>query len=244
VSLPATAFDLDELAQADNLADWAFAQFQDLVGDHVVEVGPGLGTFSQRVLDSGASSVLLVEPERAFHDALAERYRDEARVTLVQEAVPGSPTLAAAGPSADFVLCQNVIEHIADDHGAVRAMADALRPGGHLGLLVPAHPRLYGSLDEAFGHHRRYTRERLGEVVGVAGLELVDLYSFNLLGVAGWWVKGRSGAGGLGAGSLAAYERLVQGWRHLEGWRRPPWGLSLIARARKPDVAAASPLSL
>ena len=62
-------------------------------------------------------------------------------------------------------------------------MARALRPGGQLALLVPAHPRLYGNLDRAYGHYRRYTRSRVEQLVAGAQLELVDLYSFNLLGI-------------------------------------------------------------
>ena len=39
----------------------------------------------------------------------------------------------------------------------LRAIAGALRPGGRLGLLVPANPKLYGRLDRGYGHVRRYT---------------------------------------------------------------------------------------
>ena len=72
---------------------------------------------------------------------------------------------------------------------AVQAMADALRPGGRVTLLVPAHPRLYGNLDRVYGHHRRYTREHSPRVItetwpGNSGPILV-----NLLGVLGWWLN-------------------------------------------------------
>jgi SAM-dependent methyltransferase len=153
----------------------------------------------------------------------------------VMETLPESPSLAAAAGQYDFVLCQNVLEHIEDDAGAAAAMAAALRPGGRLGILVPAHPRLYGAMDSKFGHHRRYTRDRLRSVVEGAGLELTDLYSFNLLGVLGWWAKKRSGATQLGARSLALYERIVVLWRPVEGRLRPRWGLSLIAHGRRPE---------
>ena len=126
-----------------------------------------------------------------------------------------------------------MLEHIEDDHAAVRAMAAALRPGGRLTLLVPAHPRLYGSLDRAFDHHRRYTRARLREV-SRGRPRGRWLYSFNLLGVAGWVVKNRRGAGRIGPGALRAYEALVALWRPVERRLRPPAGLSLIAHAHKP----------
>jgi len=154
-------------------------------------------------------------------------------VTISADELPGSADVAAVDGRADLAVCQNVLEHIADDRGAVAEMASALRPGGHLSLLVPAHPRLYGPLDDAYGHHRRYTRERLRDVVRGAGLEEVALYSFNLLGVPGWWVSSRRGSESLSPAAIRVYEALLPAWRPLERRLRPPWGLSLVVHARK-----------
>jgi SAM-dependent methyltransferase len=154
-----------------------------------------------------------------------------------RDSVPGAGSLLGTGAVFDLVLCQNVLEHIEDDHAAAAAMARTLAPGGRLALLVPAHPRLYGSLDSTYGHYRRYTRERLREVVESSGLELLELYSFNLLGVAGWWAKRRSTSEQLGSRSLALYEQLLKAWRPIEDRVDFPWGLSLIAIARRPTGA-------
>jgi SAM-dependent methyltransferase len=229
-----TTFDLDELAGADRLSDWMFEQFQDAVADPAVELGPGVGTFTARLLDAGVRELLLVEPDPRFADVLERRFGGDPRVSIVREGLPESPALAARAGAFGMALCQNVLEHVDDDGAALNAIAAALRPGGRLALLVPAHPRLYGALDRAYDHRRRYTRELLAARIDTAGLELLDLYSFNLLGVAGWWVKSRLGATGLGSRSLAAYERLLPVWRPLERRLRPPVGLSLIAHARRP----------
>jgi SAM-dependent methyltransferase len=228
-------WDLEELARARRLCDWMLEQFAPRVGPSSLEVGAGIGTFSERLLERGVERLLLVEPEDECVSALRRRFGGDPRVTVAGEELPGAPSLVATRGEWDFVLCQNVLEHIADDRAAVRAMAGALRPDGRLTILVPAHPRLFGSLDAAFGHHRRYTPERLREVVEGAGLVVEDLYAFNLLGIAGWWMKNRRSAGRIGAGSLRAYEALVRLWRPLERRMRLPWGLSLIAHARKPD---------
>jgi SAM-dependent methyltransferase len=131
-----------------------------------------------------------------------------------------------------------VLEHIEDDAAALAAMARALRPGGRLTVLVPAHPGLYGPLDRAYGHHRRYTRERLRGIVERAGLEVERLYRFNALGVPGWWVRNRTGADGIGRGPLRVYEALLAAWRPVERRLEPPVGLSLVVHARRPDQAA------
>jgi len=223
-------FDLVELSKATRLCDWMFSQFEPLARGRVAEVGAGIGTFSARLLPE-ADELLLIEPAARGADELKRRFASEPRVTISQDTVPGCPPLAEGG--FDLVLSQNVLEHIADDAAAVREMGSAVAPGGSLCLLVPAHPRLYGSLDRAYGHHRRYTRRRLRALVEDAGLAVSALYSFNLLGVAGWLVKRYQREPRLDPRSLRAYEALVRFWRPLEERVRPPAGLSLVVKAVK-----------
>jgi SAM-dependent methyltransferase len=214
-----------------------YEQFRPFVQGEVAEVGAGIGTFSERLLaHPGVTGMLLVEPEQACFEVLARSLSHDSRVTVVAETLPESPALRTRAGEIDFLLCQNVLEHIAEEGPAVRSMAEALRPGGRLTLLVPAHPRLYGNLDRLYGHHRRYTRERLRSTVIDAGLELDDLYSFNLLGVPGWWLNRFRRSPQISRGSLRVYESLLRVWQPIERRYSPPWGLSLIAHARKPTV--------
>jgi SAM-dependent methyltransferase len=227
-------WDLQNLARARRLGDWMFEQFSSFAAGEVVEVGAGIGTFSERLLAAGAESMLLVEPEASCAQALRSRFGADPRVEVAEGVLPASAALCARAGRADFVVCQNVLEHIDDDGGTVAAMAAALRPGGHMTLLVPAHPRLYNRLDRTYDHHRRYTRERLAGLVDGAGLELDELYSFNLLGVPGWWLKGFRQSPGIDTRSLRTYEALLRAWKPIERRVRLPWGLSLIAHATRP----------
>jgi SAM-dependent methyltransferase len=131
----------------------------------------------------------------------------------------------------DFVLCQNVLEHVREDAAAVETMARALRRGGRLAILVPAGPKLFGPLDRAYGHERRYTRSALRAVIEQSGLRLLELRPFNLLGIPGWWAKNQIGATSLDSHSLAVYDTALRLWRPLEQRLRLPWGLSLVAHA-------------
>jgi SAM-dependent methyltransferase len=227
-------WDLETLARAKRLADWMFEQFAWAASGMAVEVGAGIGTFSERLLDAGVESLLLIEPEEACADVLADRFGDDPRVRLVREQLPDAYSLVEQPESFDFVLCQNVLEHVREDGRSVAVMASVLRPGGRLCVLVPAGPRLFGPLDRVYGHERRYTRESLRAVVEGAGLRIIDLYSFNALAIPGWWVKNRIGARSLSTRSLAVYEALVPLWRSVERRVRLPWGLSLIAHAERP----------
>lgn len=226
-------WDLEALAQAQRLGDWMFEQFADLGTGRVVEIGAGIGTFTQRLLDGGVQEMLLIEPEAPCAARLQERFGGRPDVEIVREVVPGSAALERWSGRADFILCQNVLEHVPDHAGAFAAMADALAPGGTLGLLVPAHPRLYGALDRKYGHERRYTRPVLRELCAATGLEIERLHAFNALGVAGWLAKRWARDPAIDPASLRAYELLLPPFRALERLHPPPFGLSLVLRARR-----------
>ena len=78
------------------------------------------------------------------------------------------------------MVALDVIEHIEDDGAAVRAMRDALVPGGTLLITVPAVSRLYGPKDVAIGHYRRYDRDQLASLLEREELELQSLRWWNL----------------------------------------------------------------
>jgi hypothetical protein len=102
-------------------------------------------------------------------------------------------------------------------------MSRALRPGGRLGLLVPAGLRLCGPLDRAYGHEHPYTDGSLRKLIEEQdALRLLDLYPFNMLGIPGSWAKNRVRATSLGTRSLVVYEALVPLWRPLERLRPRP----------------------
>jgi SAM-dependent methyltransferase len=232
-------WDLQQLAQARRLTNWMFQQFEPHVHGRVAEIGAGIGTFSERLLATpGVDELLLVEPEPVCADHLEARFGGHARVRFTRDPLPHPEALRHGAPRFDLVLCQNVLEHVRDDQAAVDSMAKALVPGGVLSLLVPAHPRLFGRLDTRYGHWRRYDRRRVRALFAGAGLHLEELYSFNLLGVPGWWLQGRRRSPAIGAHALRAFEMLVPVWRPIEQRLRLPWGLSLIARGRRLDAGA------
>jgi SAM-dependent methyltransferase len=91
----------------------------------------------------------------------------------------------------DTVICLNVVEHLADDLGALHNFREVLEEQGRAIVLVPCGPWLFGSLDEVLGHQRRYTREQLTELVTKAGFRLEKMLEFNRPGVIAWWLNAR-----------------------------------------------------
>jgi SAM-dependent methyltransferase len=143
------------------------------------------------------------------------------------------------GHRFDTVISINVLEHVRDDAAALATMADVVEPGGTLAILVPAHPSLYGPYDEMEGHFRRYSRRGLRDLFTRTGLDVVRLRRFNLVGAAGWWFQYRLLRRRIhGQGHFKILQAALPALRVLEGMVNPPFGLSLVAVAKKPTMGS------
>jgi SAM-dependent methyltransferase len=71
------------------------------------------------------------------------------------------------------VTCLDVLEHLDDDVGGLRAIGALLAPGGQLVATVPAYDWLWSGEDVISAHRRRYTRERLLDAARAAGFEVL-----------------------------------------------------------------------
>ena len=133
----------------------------------------------------------------------------------------------------DSVVCVNVLEHIADDLGALAEIHRVLQPGGFLLALVPAHPALYGANDRLSGHERRYEKPELRRKIERTGFSVRELRHVNPVGALGWFMSGKVlRRGEITEGSLQLYDRAVPVLRQLDRLRLPV-GLSLWAVAQK-----------
>jgi len=81
----------------------------------------------------------------------------------------------------DAVCLLDVLEHVADEAGALRACRRLLAPEGCLMVTVPAYAWLWSRHDELLGHRRRYTTGSLRAVAVAAGFAVERLTYFNTL---------------------------------------------------------------
>ena len=217
---------------------WQFEQFAPYVGRSAVDVGCGIGSFPEHFLARGVDSYLGVEIDPDLRARFAERHRDP-RVRLAATGDATDPALAAEmrAADADTAFSVNVIEHIERDDLALKNMIDGTKPGGHVCLLVPAHPFLYGTLDALDQHFRRYTKTSLRDLVARVGgdsVAWVDLYHFNAIAAFGWFLKSRIlKETKQGDENYAAMNAVLPVVTRMEKLVRPPFGLSLVAVLRR-----------
>ena len=70
----------------------------------------------------------------------------------------------------DLIFLLDVIEHVPDPIGFLKASRFYLKNGGYIIINVPAGPSLYSKYDVIAGHIRRYTKDSLNSEIAAAGL--------------------------------------------------------------------------
>ena len=164
----------------------------------VLDFGAGTGLHA-RALRTHGLDVTCVEP----HPALRER--------LSRDGFPAAAAAAESAPATfGTVYSLNVLEHIEDDAAALRDLHATLAPGGKLVLYVPAFAVLFSAMDRYVGHHRRYRRAPLEELVRSADFQVLHSEYVDSVGFGAslvYRLLGRDGA--VTARSVLLYDRLA-----------------------------------
>jgi SAM-dependent methyltransferase len=223
---------LERLESAPHYNAWLGSKLRPHLGRRVLEVGAGIGTLTKEVAE-GRERVIALEADPYYAQRLANLFRGSPVVQPLHAPVEETNWDALSRESLDTVFLSNVLEHIEDDAQAMRHFRSVLPADGRLVVLVPALPRLFGSLDEAVGHHRRYLPETLRAVIEENGFEIETLEWLNLLGIFGWYLNGKIlKRRVLPALQLRVYDRIAPLLARAEAIWKLPVGLSLIAVAR------------
>ncbi|HJQ84982.1 MAG TPA: glycosyltransferase [Candidatus Binatia bacterium] len=213
--------------------EWVWEMLRPHVGRRVLEVGSATGAMTRYLATREHLIATDVDPE--YVAMLRRDYAETPNVEVrpLDLARFGQDGLAPG--TFDTVVSANFLGNVDDDARMLRAMRNLLQPGGRVVLVVPALGALFGSIDRAIGHRRRYSRKEIGAKLEAAGLTVEELRFFNVLGMAGWFVNarllGRRSVPGLQARINDRLVPLLRLERHLG----PPLGMSLLAVARARD---------
>jgi SAM-dependent methyltransferase len=221
---------LESLDDAANYRNWILDLARPHLEAPVLEVGAGHGTFTESLVSFGR--VAAVEPGAHAGGVLSNRFADDERVDVTVGLVDD----VAPEPEFGSAIMINVLEHIADDRGALESILTRLQPGGRVVVWVPAFAVLHSDFDDKLGHERRYRLGALEELVQSAGYDVVDSRYVNFPGWFSWLLMVR----------LLKIEptspttvRIFDRWivpivRRVEHWVRPAIGQSIFLVARKP----------
>jgi SAM-dependent methyltransferase len=152
----------------------------------------------------------------------------------------------------DAVVALDVLEHIEDHVGVLRTLWKGVKPGGFVLATVPAFMSLWSGHDVSLHHFRRYTKHTLDDLARDAGLGswthrgYFNFFLFPPVAAIRFGRKlfplpdkadeARSDTSAVPAAPInRTLEALFAAERHAIGRAPFPFGVSLIAWARKPE---------
>jgi len=168
--------------EAVNWKDYAFSQFAAFIKGDVLEVGAGIGTntlvFASRKdiqFDSWTSTEIDADQVQLLRDIQAQgalTTKHQVKQMYVSDATQQYNTL----------IYIDVLEHIENDKAELEQALRALKPGGNLIVLCPAHNWLFSPFDSAIGHFRRYNKQMYLDILP-NGFEVKRLRYLDSVGI-------------------------------------------------------------
>ena len=202
-------------------------------GANIVEIGCGTGSNLPMLAHFG--NLTAIEPDADARAFATPR----ANACILEGRLPDNLPIDDA--SQDLAVMLDVLEHVDDDVGSLKAVAKKLKPGARFLLTVPAIPALWSPHDAEHHHKRRYTKATLTTAIEQAGLRIDMISYFNsllfpLIGTVRG-LKNITGSKSLDTGMPPPWlntvlERVFASERRLIGTIPIPIGVSIIVIVR------------
>lgn len=129
---------------------YILSQLKKYLKGNILEVGAGCGSFSRGYIRKNKKNITLTDHDPRNIKDLKRKFNTHRNVKVT------SQDLKKIKKKYDTIIYFNVLEHIKEDDKEIKLALSKLNKGGFLIILVPAHQKLYGNLDKAVGHYRRY----------------------------------------------------------------------------------------
>ena len=150
----------------------------------VLDVGCGVGTISLYVANKG-NEVLGIDISEKAIDA-AQRSAESLGIKNASfKAIDFLYVVQEFQGEFDFIILNNVLEHLTNDKVGLQKIREWLAPGGILFFCVPSDKSLLHQLklriykkdayDYSVGHLRRYSESSLSSILEMEGFEVMEM---------------------------------------------------------------------
>jgi glycosyltransferase involved in cell wall biosynthesis/precorrin-6B methylase 2 len=169
---------------------WVIGRIASHIGDRVLEAGAGIGNITAQLLDR--ELIVAADDNSSYLERLAANFANNPNVTPVALNLENAEEISKLREHRfDTIVCVNVIEHLKRDDVVLRGFFEILEPGGRAIILAPQGQWLYGSIDRALNHYRRYSRSELQKKMERAGFEIEEIFGINRVAPPFWFLNGR-----------------------------------------------------
>jgi 2-polyprenyl-3-methyl-5-hydroxy-6-metoxy-1,4-benzoquinol methylase len=224
---------LGRLGRAPRFNAWMADTIRPFCGQRVLEIGSGVGNLTQRLIPRQRYVASDINP--LYLQTLAALREDRPYLETSYCDVTDLASFPKTENGYDTVICINVIEHVRDDRAALANIKSVLWNGGRTIVLVPQGQWNFGTLDDALGHQRRYSKEAIRSLAHECGFEVSDIIDFNRLGSLAWFINGRVlRRRNVGRGQIVLLNLLTPLMRILDRLLPVP-SLSLIAVMKRTE---------
>jgi glycosyltransferase involved in cell wall biosynthesis len=222
---------LVEMEKARRFNVWMGDTLRPYVGERVLEIGAGIGTLTSQFIPR--ELYVASDINHDYLDYLTSYACGRPYLHVLEVDATEPEHFRGLEGMFDTVLMVNVLEHVSRPEVALANIHRVLAPHGRAIILVPQHPALYGTLDEALEHRERYTPATLVGSLEDAGFTLQQLLDFNRFAIPGWWLNGKVlRRRTFSRVQLKTLDTMLPILRRVD--RLFPWsGMSLIAVAAK-----------
>jgi SAM-dependent methyltransferase len=227
---------LELMSRSHRFIEWMYGEIKPVLHGDVLEVGSGIGTFSEKIIrDLPSSNVTLTDASLTYVRALEERFSNDNNIFTYKLDLNCKRDYERIGyEKFDSILAINVLEHIKNDEFALEELHKMLKREGLLVVLVPCHKFLYNVIDTSIGHFRRYTKRDLESKARKAQFTIDRMFYFNMLGIVGWYMNGNLGGNPrINSGAYEIFDKIVPLLRYSEKIIGKKMGLSLIGYLKK-----------
>lgn len=218
---------LESMSQAVWYNRWTLNKFKKFLKGDILEVGCGIGNFTKSLKEYG--DVYAIDIDSNYINEVKKFVNGRVGFGDIEKG-----RYFFNDKKFDTVVCINVLEHIKRDDQVLKNLYKLLKEDGHLILLVPAHPFLFGKIDQSIGHVRRYVKQELVQQLESFGFRILNCRKLNFFGAIGWFITGKIlGKSSVDEDRIKIFNLLAPFILPLEDLIEPPVGTSILIIAQK-----------
>lgn len=220
------------MAVARGYNHWVFESINPFLGKRLLETGAAIGNMTQ-LLSPGRELFIAVDCNSKYVEIAKHNWQGPSHVQFLEYDVTDAKIRNLQKFNFDSVVSLNLLEHLEQEEAALNNFNELLSPHGSLVVMVPAFPCIYGEMDRADNHYRRYTKGEIERIMSINGFNIVCSRYFNIFGFFAWFINGRVFKHAIvRADNIFLYETLIPLFKRIEKIRLP-LGQSIICVGRK-----------